>query len=354
MEAARESHLICSPDAFQTAMERGEVLLLPPSPHSTKQEKEKPKKGKVEEEQMSYKITRLVLELNGLTPTEKAVAHCLAYHAKEDGTDSYPSMATIARESGLKDRRSAQRIVRRLEQKSVVLSDDKSGGRFSTRYRFNLEGGDHAVAGGRSIDHGRGDHAVAGGATVQPPERSSKGKNKSQTWLVGRIESHLQDLGIMETTASERVKLGKLEQQYGTLMVLLGFLYFLTERTRGVEGLKYPVSVFAKDSKLWIEIAHKDALEEGCREEDESLIRAICEKYGYPIDAQSLCLLSSLRHEEFMARCSVTREFDSSQAFGLAAVEDFLKSDPVTAKTPVTERAAQPVEVKSLAASVVH
>jgi hypothetical protein len=90
---------------------------------------------------VSYTVTKFVLDLASLTPSEKAVAHSLAYHAHADGAESYPSMTTIAAEAGLSDRRAAQRVVRRLEEKGLIFADTvKSGGRYkSTHYRFNLE-----------------------------------------------------------------------------------------------------------------------------------------------------------------------------------------------------------------------
>jgi Helix-turn-helix domain len=89
---------------------------------------------------MSYTVTKFVLDLAGLTPSEKAVAHSLAYHAHADGAESYPSMNTIATEAGLSDRRAAQRVVRRLERKGLIVAEtSKSGGRYkATHYRFDL------------------------------------------------------------------------------------------------------------------------------------------------------------------------------------------------------------------------
>src|SRR5579884_869579 len=86
---------------------------------------------------MSWKLTRLVLERSDLNPTEKAVAHCLAFHAPEKG-DAYPSMDTIALESGLSCRQAAQRVVRRLEAKGVITptSTKRGGKRKTTHYRF--------------------------------------------------------------------------------------------------------------------------------------------------------------------------------------------------------------------------
>ena len=57
-----------------------------------------------------------------------------------DGTNTFPSMQTIAREAGLKDKRNARKTVRRLEEKGIIIPDGpKIGGRYkATRYRFNL------------------------------------------------------------------------------------------------------------------------------------------------------------------------------------------------------------------------
>jgi hypothetical protein len=88
---------------------------------------------------MSWELTRLVLNLRNLTPTEKAVAHSLAYHAPKDGS-AYPSMGTIALEAGLRNRTAAQKVVRRLETRGIVSpTTSKKGGRKNpTHYRFNF------------------------------------------------------------------------------------------------------------------------------------------------------------------------------------------------------------------------
>jgi len=87
---------------------------------------------------MSWELTRLVLSLRGLTPTEKAVAHSLAYHAPKHGS-AHPSMVTIALEAGLGNRQAAQKVVRRLEAKGIISpTTSKRGGRKNpTRYQFN-------------------------------------------------------------------------------------------------------------------------------------------------------------------------------------------------------------------------
>jgi hypothetical protein len=91
---------------------------------------------------MSFQATKFIVALTDLTPAEKAVAHTLAYHADKDGGNAYPSMETIARESGLQSRRSAQRIVRQLETKKIIYpTTAKTGGRGrdkATVYRLDL------------------------------------------------------------------------------------------------------------------------------------------------------------------------------------------------------------------------
>ena len=113
---------------------------------------------------MSYHITRFVLGLDGLSPAEKSVLHCLAYYAHEDGTNTWPSMTRIAKEAGLSDRRSAQRIVRRMEQRGILIAETKKTGgwKIPTMYRFNLEYRDRGVAPVRT----KGDRGVAGAVCV--------------------------------------------------------------------------------------------------------------------------------------------------------------------------------------------
>jgi Helix-turn-helix domain len=80
-----------------------------------------------------------VRRLRGLTPTEKAVAFVMADHEDQGAVrGSYPSMSTVAKESGLQGRETASRIVKRLVECKVIGSDLVSKGRKTTVYRFNL------------------------------------------------------------------------------------------------------------------------------------------------------------------------------------------------------------------------
>lgn len=92
---------------------------------------------------MSYQATKFVAERTDLTPSEKAVAFVLAFHADKDNAEAYPAMARIASEAGLKTERGARLLVRRLESKQVIrAASPKTGGRGrdkATVYRFNLD-----------------------------------------------------------------------------------------------------------------------------------------------------------------------------------------------------------------------
>jgi hypothetical protein len=90
---------------------------------------------------MSYTVTKFVLDLPNLTASEKAVANVLAYHAHPDGTNAFPSMSTIAAKAGLKHRQSAQRVMKRLEEKNIIVAEThtRGGTGKTTRYSFVME-----------------------------------------------------------------------------------------------------------------------------------------------------------------------------------------------------------------------
>jgi hypothetical protein len=83
-------------------------------------------------------VTAYVLQLRGLSISEKAVALVLAGHASADGSNSYPSMTTVAQEAGLGYRQTASVIAHRLEARGIVeATSERTGGRAKpTVYRF--------------------------------------------------------------------------------------------------------------------------------------------------------------------------------------------------------------------------
>ena len=70
-------------------------------------------------------ITR-VLAIRGLRPAEKSVLICLAYHAHDDGTRSFPSIRTLALESGF-SARTVKRALKSLRAARPVRLPTNSG-----------------------------------------------------------------------------------------------------------------------------------------------------------------------------------------------------------------------------------
>ncbi|HET8923634.1 MAG TPA: helix-turn-helix domain-containing protein [Candidatus Acidoferrum sp.] len=69
-----------------------------------------------------------------LPKDEKVVLLCLARHAHDDGTESYPSIPTIARETGWSET-AVREALRKLEAKGLVaLTSSRKGGRKATAH----------------------------------------------------------------------------------------------------------------------------------------------------------------------------------------------------------------------------
>jgi hypothetical protein len=66
---------------------------------------------------MSVRATNFVRRLRGLTPSLKTVAFVLADHDDHRGGGSYPSMLTVAQESGFAFRQNASDAVQVLAKK---------------------------------------------------------------------------------------------------------------------------------------------------------------------------------------------------------------------------------------------
>src|SRR5581483_2309095 len=89
---------------------------------------------------MSARISGLVWELQ-LPREEKYVLLCLADHAKNDGSDVYPSIGLIAWKTNYSERR-VQQIMRSLEGRGLLVRQKEQFGRSRTIiYRINLAAG---------------------------------------------------------------------------------------------------------------------------------------------------------------------------------------------------------------------
>lgn len=89
---------------------------------------------------MSYRLMRRVLsgEPAGLTATETLVLLAVAYHALDDGTQCWPSQATLARETRLSPR-GLRKILERLIDRGVLEVLEPATGRRSASYVVVLD-----------------------------------------------------------------------------------------------------------------------------------------------------------------------------------------------------------------------
>ena len=65
---------------------------------------------------MSYKLADVVRKMTDLSSSAKAVLIIVCQHANDDGSSAYPSVATMAQETGL-SRSTVKRALRELEEK---------------------------------------------------------------------------------------------------------------------------------------------------------------------------------------------------------------------------------------------
>jgi hypothetical protein len=88
---------------------------------------------------MSVKVMGYVFDLEGLKPAEKFVLVAYADHADHKGENIYPSIKTIAKKTGY-DRRTVQRITRKLEKLEVLIKNGtgKGGRSNTTNYSINM------------------------------------------------------------------------------------------------------------------------------------------------------------------------------------------------------------------------
>jgi hypothetical protein len=89
---------------------------------------------------VSIRAAVFVSRLRGLPPAEKLIALLIAIHANPKSELSWPSMSTLAEESGLKNRETASRIVKRILAKRVIEISGpiSAGGKGrTTAYKIN-------------------------------------------------------------------------------------------------------------------------------------------------------------------------------------------------------------------------
>jgi DNA-binding transcriptional MocR family regulator len=87
---------------------------------------------------MSVNVIKAVMGLHDLKGPTKSIALVLAEHAHEDGSETYPSIATIALESGF-SRSTVERAIKKLRELQIITKTKNWTPRHSNRYRFTID-----------------------------------------------------------------------------------------------------------------------------------------------------------------------------------------------------------------------
>ena len=87
---------------------------------------------------MSVNVIKAVMARHDLRGPAKSIAIVLAEHAHKDGRESFPSVSTIARESGYCTR-TVQRSLEQLMEKGIITKTKRWTPRTSNTYRFLIE-----------------------------------------------------------------------------------------------------------------------------------------------------------------------------------------------------------------------
>ena len=113
---------------------------------------------------MSIKLNSVIFELP-IRATAKLVLLAMADHAHSDGTNCFPSIATLAKKTGL-SRRGTQKLVHKLTS-AGFLKDTKKVSRFGTViYIMTLDRGEpRSLVGGEPRSHGGANRKTRGGRT---------------------------------------------------------------------------------------------------------------------------------------------------------------------------------------------
>ena len=87
---------------------------------------------------MSVNVIKAVMARHDLRGPTKSIALVLAEHAHEDGSETYPSIATIALESGF-SRSTVERSIKKLCEMHIIVKTKNWTPRHSNRYRFVID-----------------------------------------------------------------------------------------------------------------------------------------------------------------------------------------------------------------------
>jgi DNA-binding transcriptional ArsR family regulator len=116
---------------------------------------------------MSVKIMGLVWD-TPLNSTAKLVMLALADHADHEGRNAYPSLALLARKTGLAQR-TVRITLRSLENSGILSRDLPTPSRRTATYSFVIR----SLVGGEEYDSPRNQNPPPPGITIRPPRNQN-------------------------------------------------------------------------------------------------------------------------------------------------------------------------------------
>lgn len=144
---------------------------------------------------MSVNVIKAVMARHDLRGPTKAVALVLAEHAHKDGSETYPSIATIALESGF-SRSTVERSIKKLRELHIITKTKNWTPRHSNRYRFVIDLGSSerqvptdSVVSERRVRHVRvkGQSSQSDDLTPKEPLYNQLGAVKNLTVRADRV-----------------------------------------------------------------------------------------------------------------------------------------------------------------------
>lgn len=98
---------------------------------------------------MSVRVMTWVWDHSASRGNERLVLLAIADHASDDGSDAWPSIATLARKTGVSER-TVQRCISSLVDMGELVVERLGNGRKSSKYRVRMVQGGQSVRGAKS------------------------------------------------------------------------------------------------------------------------------------------------------------------------------------------------------------
>ena len=188
---------------------------------------------------------RAVVEMEGLTRSEKAILGCLAFHANSHSMESWPAQPRICRETGYAVK-AVREAIRGLKRKGLISIVSRSNGSGSNQYYLDLDEGVHkepCAESTRCSTTPKGVPQERGGGSPRTP-------NKERTRKEPETPSALPSIWDLWTSVageSNRSVLGRLIGDYGEEQTAQAVA--VVERKRPADPVSYIRGVLKKQTR---------------------------------------------------------------------------------------------------------